>query len=468
MAGPAHRTDAGRARRAVALAVLVAAAAALVATSPLPDSVTFDADHTVTVELEPDAPRVVGRLTLDISAPTLPPVEVAPNGIQGRVSFDIVGGDSLDGVAIRAVSLEVPAVAATEPLGATFDLADLCAVGEDCNRSFEITLDDLGTPGAGREVRIRARVAVTYERLLEIPDGAAAAWEQPVAFTAGPAGPTVTADLPLEELRLDAEHPAALRVLNLIAAPSALDGRTSAWIEADAQGEDVRITVTERDQVLQSYNALFDPFATCDPAIPCSRPVVIRFELRGGDVQRVAAVAWAAHVRAGFPDADGVPAGADVSVSLERSADAGPDDPRLSTTLSGRIAADDEEGMVRLRGEIPPAALRVGGFTGDMVPVLAIFTLSAAESGQVQAYAGESVKVQLGGGGGSPTSVLLPIECQPELHCSPTMSIDARNYASQGRDVLPLDWTVELRVLYPTLDAAPPSRLSLRVLPDTR
>ena len=79
-----------------------------------------------------------------------------------------------------------------------------------------------------------------------------------------------------------------------------------------------------------------------------------------------------------------VPAGAEVSVSLERSADAGPDDPRLSTTLSGRIAADDEEGMVRLRGEIPPAALRVGGFAGDLVPVLAIFTLSAAESGQVQ------------------------------------------------------------------------------------
>ena len=454
MAGPAHRTDAGRARRAAALAVLVLAGAALVATSPPPDSATFDADHTVIVELLPDAPRVVGRLTLELSAAALPPLEVVPAGIEGSVRFDIIGGDTFAGVAIRAVSLDVPAVAATESLGATFDLADLCAIGEACTRSFEVTVDDLGAGGAGREVRVRAQVAVTYDRLLEVPDGAAAAWQQPVEFTAGPAGPTITADLPGEEIRLDAEHPAAVRVVSLVASPATLGGRTSAWIEADAASENVRITVTERDQVLQSYNALFDPFATCDLAAPCSRPVIIRFELEGGPVDRSSTVAWAAHVRAGFPDADGVPSGAEVSATLERSADAGPDDPMLSTTLSGAIADDDEDGTVRLRGEIPPAALRVAGFAGERVPVMAIFTLHAAEPGRVDVWAGESVKVQVAGDG-SPTSVAVPIECQPELHCSPTMAIDSRNYASDDREVVALEWTVELRVLYPTLDAAP-------------
>ena len=474
----------GRYRRIVALAVFVASTVALLATSYSPVQSTLVATHQGAVDLTADTPRATGRVRLDLSAEALPEAD-PPLRTVGEVRFST---RDTDDVALAVTAVGHDAVPTGGFDGLTFPIGQVCRVAEPCEVEFEVVLEltsheqDL-RPAAS----FVAELEIIYEEVEHNPDGASASWTETSALMSEPDTALETAATDPERITLDEGAFAVSRHVLVGASEAARGGTTSVVVNADAtRPTPGRVLVTVQldgpGQVAVGAGEPIDPFADCPSNDRCEHGLTVTFQLIGERHEQPATFEWNAEVRAVFPTAEAVPAGAAVDVAIDSATEVTETTPRLIEGLGGSFAldgADDqasgvETTTVTLRIDVSVGALPARGFAGMPATSLATLALRSETEGSVQVVvvggdAGESVGTVEYGPDRSGEVVFNPLgTCMLARACvrEVMLSITPLGAADDAAEVT---WGIDLEIAYPGLDEVPlGANVDLFVDPPTR
>lgn len=463
-------------RRVGAVAVLVLASGALIATSPAVIQSTLEASYSGDVELTLDAPRVTGRVRLDLSANALPALGDQRLRVSGTVDFYARNKNAAVRMSVQPVDIDAPPAESEVSTGWPIEL--LCRVAEQCQREFEVTFEWLDAePGSTQRASFEATVRITYDQAEHNPEGATAGWTESAVFVPAPGGPVIAASTNPERVTLDQTRPAVIRHVALTASGIADATRTSAIVDSsatDSGADAVRFTIIPdnpegRNAELAPSAAGIDPFATCPDTSDCG--VTVQIELAAVEPGASAAVDWSLLVHAEFPPATAHPDGAEISAIIDQSVEVGADTPAITTTATGTLEpGPDDRGTLRSFTRIviatEDAGLLVGNssrLTPPTVGVLGVRAVDdvtvglhvAGDRGTTYAYQ----PIVLGPARSSASVLVYPLpacdsgsDCTVELWLSATTASPAE---AGTQPVVRVEWDLVLQAFYPGL-AAPP------------
>lgn len=472
-------------RRVGAIAVLMLASGALIATSQPVIQSTLEASHSGHAELTLDAPRVTGRVMLDLSANALP----APRDQRLRVSgtVDFYQRNQNASVRMRVHAVDVEAAPAESEVSTGWPIEQLCRVAEQCQREFEVTFEWLNPePGTTQRASFEATVRITYDRAENNPEGATAKWTESAAFAPAPGGPVVATGTNPERITLDRAHPAVIRHVTLTASGIADATRTSASVDSSATGtgaDAVRFTIIADnpgggDAGPASSASAIDPFATCSDKTDCVNGVTVMIELTAVEPDASATVDWSLLVQAEFPPATVPPDGAEISAIIDQAVEVGADTPYITAIASGTLEpGPDDSGTImsftRIVIATEDAGLQLGSSSALTPPTVGVLGLRAVDDVTVNLHVagdrGTTYAYQpfmLGPGRSSATVLVYPLpacdagrDCTVELWLSATT---ATPVAADTQPVVRVEWDLDLNVFYPGL-AAPPDGAQVRI-----
>ena len=470
-------------RRLAALAVLVLACGALVATSPAIIQSSLDASHSGSAELTLEAPRVTGRVTLELSAAALPAAGDRSPRVSGTVGFSQRNQNDDMRMSVRATGVD--AAPAESDGSVNWPIEQLCRVAEPCKREFEVTFEWLDPqPGTIQRGSFDATLQIVYDRVENNPEGATAGWSDSVSFAPAPAGPLLSAATSPERLTLDRGHPIAVRHAMLTATNIPQSARIAAFIDssaADSGSPAVRFSVIPDDSgdgaPAASVGAI-DPFANCPETGECKRGVTVLIELAVLEPDTAAEIEWSLKAQAEFPGASEPPDGAQLSAVVDLSADVGPDTPAITAGASGTLEpGPDASGTVRAftRAIITAedARFHLGG-SGALPPHgVGVLTLKAMDDavvdvhvlgshGTINAYP----SMTLGPSQLTATILVYPLRwCDGEAACTAEIDLSATKASPALADTLPVasvEWNLDLQTFYPGL-VEPPIGAQVRI-----
>jgi hypothetical protein len=383
-------------RRAVAFTALMAAAAASMATSapnmqttiegPVASGVlTVDADHPiavqrVTVSVNDVAYAASGRVSVYFSRAggsairiTVVPVRSAAG--QGLSGVPAGGSDG---------ALEIPS---DSPVSFELDCQS------PCERSFRVFAQALGTAAAGAAIS-SGSVAWSVKGSLVYtgsiwPSGAGMSFRVDPPIAVGGAGRSLSADIPNEEITLDATHPAAVRLVEVRLAASAVPSSPSDVVSNAVLQVSFGPSVSGGDPANSYYGVSlrqvspvppgagqvpslpqFDPFIGCEPGGDCVRTYLLTARGLGSKPETID---WSLHLSQIRLTGDAASPGS-MHVTVMRSFDITADPPRrlhfegdlTVTPGDGDSRSSSTEVAVAVAPVDPTAAWPV---PYDMVPV---------------------------------------------------------------------------------------------------
>ena len=476
------RTPAWR-RRVGAIAVLILASGALVATSPAVIQSTLEASHSGDVELTLDAPRVTGRVMLDLSANALPAPGDQRIRVGGTVDFYQRNQNAAVRMGVRPVDID--AAPAEGEVATSWPIEQLCRVAERCQREFEVTFEWLDAkPGTTQRAAFDATARITYDQAESSPDGAIAAWTETAPFAPAPGGPVIAATTNPERVTLDQKHPAVIRHVALTASGIVDATRTSAIVDssaADPGDEAVRITIVPdnpegRDAGRAPSATAIDPFAACPDPSECG--VTVQIELGEVEPEASATIDWSLRVRAEFPPGTAPPVGAAISAIIDQAVEVGADTPTITASATGTLEPGaDDRGTVRSFTRIviatEDAGFQLGSSSALTPPTVGVLGLRAVDDVTVDLHvAGDRGTtfayrpLRLGPDQPSASVLVYPLPaCDAGGDCTAELWLSASAASPAGADTQPVvrvEWDLDLQAFYPGL-AAPPEGAEVRI-----
>jgi hypothetical protein len=470
----AHPT---RRRRLAALAVLVLACGALVATSPAIVQSSLDASHPGSAELTLEAPRVTGRVTLDLSAAALPAAGDRGLRVSGSVGISKRSQNAAVRMSVRAAGVD--AAPAESDGSASWPIEQLCRVGEPCQREFEVTFEWLDPqPGTIQRETFDATVRIVYDRVEKNPEGATASWSDTAAFTPAPAGPLLSAGTSPERLTLDRAHPGALRHIVLTASDIPNSARTAAFIRssptnsgAEAAVRFILISDDQGDAARGASDNAIDPFANCPETGDCERGITVLIELAELEPDATAAIEWSLQAQAEFQQAAKPPEGSELSALVDQSVDVGPETPVIAASATGMLEpGPDASGTVRAftRAIVTAngATFRVGS-SGDLPPLaIGVLTIKAVDNATVDVHVSGShgtidayPAMTLGPSRLTAVVLVYPLRwCDAAAPCTAEIDLSANKSNPALADTTPVvsvEWNLDLQTFYPGLEGSP-------------
>ncbi|HTE66254.1 MAG TPA: hypothetical protein VK736_08345 [Candidatus Binatia bacterium] len=470
-------------RRLAALGVLVLACAALVATTPAIIQSSLDASHSGSTDLTLEAPRVTGRVVLELSAAALPATGERGLRVSGTVGVSQRNPNAAVRMSVRAAGVD--AAPSESDSSASWPIEQLCRVAEPCQREFEVTFEWLDPqPDTIQRGSFDATVRIDYNGVEKNPEGATAIWSDTVAFTPAPVGPLLSADTSPERLTLDRGQPIAVRHATLTATNIPQSARTAAFIDssaADSGSPAVRFSLIPDDSgdgAGGTSDSAIDPFANCPETGECKRGVTILIQLAELDPDMAAAIEWSLRAQAEFPGATATPDGARLSAVVDQSTDVGPETPVIKTSASGTLEpGPDASGTVRSFTRImvvaDDAAFRLGG-SGAMPPLaVGVLTIEAVGDATVDIHVAGShgtidayPSLTLAPSQRSATVLVYPLRwCDGDAACTAEIDLSANKANPAMADTLPVatvEWNLDLQTFYPGLEE-PPNGAQVRI-----
>lgn len=499
---------ADRARDMAAVVVLVVAAFAIIATSPAQVSVELPIRSSGRVELTSVTPVAVIPITVRASDEALWPSDpdIRLNDAWIFFLLDMAGvaqhANAEAPVRLTLIPLDASGAGGEALANSRLDLDRLCPPDRDCELQFDLVLEWLepvadGTLPVGWEADGR----ITLYGSEELPLDATARVEsgEPQLQSV----PTLSDHLSEEGIRLSVDQPLAIRHIVIEATadalPAAVEYPLEGWavvtIRSDTQaarpmraGESGLAATLVPDPGTPAFGAAADllgartplnPFAGCAIAEPCRHGYTLRLEWVANDPTATMDVSWELDARLLYHEGPGP--GEDAAVALEQDGawSASGDSPALTATRHGRLDVPNDDGGIRVRRTVTislsPQALPVEEPIAGGPPAVAIVTVRA---GADRDFGEEplSLLVSLDDPGdsqertvrpnapigGDPTRVaIFPLRgCEQGQPCEVSVTIGAGVSANDlGRVAgagLWLDWEMEIRLPYLSLDAVPP------------
>ena len=456
-------------RRAAALAVLVVSVGALVATSEAHYEARLEEAIPLDVSLTASMPKATAVVELAVSRDSLG----EPRPIRPTVAFRVEGDEFEHRFALDVQPVGVDALPTTEFGSLAFDLERLCAVDIECVRRFRVTVEWLDPGGEEARPRVLAELAMSYasDKTEALPSGVEARWTVTESFVAAPVAPSVDAATDSETIELDADRPAALRHVVLTGSGGVSTGDVVAFLDlrvGQVPVSDVQVSATAdgTGRSLPAGATHSDVFPGCPPNGSCEAGFTILFQLMPGDADRTAVLDWRWQAIARFEGADVAPADARLAAALDRAVDIPAAAPALVAEAAGEVEPGVRQQHIILEANaasLPEAAF--GGLTPTAVGVL---TVEGGEGAYVRAFAGllRSAEATLDTRDPATLVVFPLVDCRYGEECSNDISLNVR--ASRGSAdpaAIPVRWRLELRLIYPLLDAVPPGaelRLDVR------
>lgn len=463
--------------------MLVVASGALIATSPSAIQSFLNATYSGAAELTPVAPRVTGRVLLELSAAALPAARDSSRRVSGTVVFRQSVEDAGVRMGVQPVGIDPPPA---EDVGSVWwPIEQLCRVAEPCQREFEVTLEWVAPqPGTVRRSDFTARAEITFEGVETNPAGASGSWRQTADFAPAPGAPVLSAGSVPERVTLDRAHPAAARHVVLRASDLAQSTQTAVFVRSSVtpSGEEgARITLVPDDPAdggRTPADVPINPFGRCPARGDCERGISVLIELAVEPDTKVV-VEWSLRAQAEFSIAGGIPDGAELSAVVDGSVDVGPETPAVTASASGTLETDSNmTGSVRSTTRIAitadGATLRRDGYAALPAPAVGVLTVRAADDVWVYVvvqHAGGSPDVlqglKLGPSETSATVLVYPLRscdglgaCTAEVTLS--VSVNATPAATAGDRVVTVVWDLDLTVFYPGL-SRPPDGARVRI-----
>jgi hypothetical protein len=445
-------------RRAAALAVLVVSLGALIATTPA----QYEARLEEAIPLQANLTAVTPRATVEVELTvTREAFSLTRPPRIATVEFRIEDQDAGHRYALDVEPIGVDALPAGEGRAVAFDLERLCAAGIACTRGFAVTVEWLN-PGVEASPRVVGELVIVYasDENEAVPTGADAAWTALAGFKAVPIGASVDAATEDEAIVLDADRPAALRHVTLAGSASALTGETLAFLDltmAQGSATDVEASLIPDSTGgrLSPGATLADVFADCPPEARCEAGVTVLFQLMPGDANTTATLNWRMRAVAAFEGVEVPPQDAKLTAVVDRAVDVSVAGPALVASAEGELGPAQSQW---LRVTANAEALPEAAFGGLSPLAIGTLTVEGGAGGNVVASVGlERPVVAPRVGAETAALVLFPLaDCSYGEECMADLRVHTEGSPPEADlDGVPIAWHLEVRLVYPLLDAVP-------------